>query len=164
MWWTSAHTGAGLDALRASIEVGETLGLVGTSGAGKSSLINRLHGTDVQATSAVRDSDAKGRHTTTHRELVQLPGGGLLLDTPGMRELQLWDGKGVADTYADVEALSRTCRWRGCTHGREDGCAIQGAIAAGTLSRGRVVGWQKLQSETKVHTTRRKRSRERRGR
>lgn len=164
VWWTSAHTGQGIDALRRSVQVGETIGLVGTSGAGKSSLINQLHGTEVQATSHVREGDSKGRHTTTHRELVPLPGGGLLLDTPGMRELQLWDGKGVADTYSDVEALSKQCRWRGCTHGKEDGCAIQAAIAAGTLPRGRFIGWRKLHAEAKANTTRRKRSKGRRGR
>jgi ribosome biogenesis GTPase len=164
VWWTSARTGMGVDALRRSVQVGETIGLVGTSGAGKSSLINGLHGADVQATAGVRAGDAKGRHTTTHRELVPLPGGGLLLDTPGMRELQLWDGKGVADTYADVEALARQCRWRGCTHGQEDGCAIQAAIAAGTLPRGRFVGWRKLHAEAKATTTRRKRSKGRRRR
>lgn len=160
--FTSATTGVGLEALHASIRPGETLALVGTSGAGKSTLINVLHGSLVQATAAVRAGDAKGRHTTTHRELVPLPGGGLLLDTPGMRELQLWDGQGVADTYADVEALAKQCRWRGCTHGREDGCAVQEAIRARTLARGRFQGWKKLQSEAKATTTRRKRAKRRR--
>jgi len=159
--FTSAKTGFGVDVLRQSVLSGETLGLVGTSGAGKSSLINALHGQVVQATAEVR-SDAKGRHTTTHRELVPLPGGGLLLDTPGMRELQLWDGQGVADTYADVEDLAKKCRWRGCTHGREDGCAIQAAIRGGALPRGRFLGWKKLAAEAKATSTRRKRAKRRR--
>jgi ribosome biogenesis GTPase len=162
VWWTSAKTGLGIEALSASVEAGETLGLVGTSGAGKSSLINCLHGDSVQATFSVRDGDAKGRHTTTHRELVPLPGGGLLLDTPGMRELQLWDADGVTDTYADVADLAKGCRWRGCTHGREDGCAIQGAIRAKQLDRGRFLGWQKLAAETEATETRRKRAKRRR--
>ena len=162
--WTSVSTGTGLDELRASVAPGETLGLVGTSGAGKSSLVNALVGGAVLATGAVRAVDAKGRHTTTHRELVQLPGGGLLLDTPGMRELQLWDGEGVADTFADVEALSRRCRWRGCRHGREDGCAVQAAVQAGDVTKERVRSWQKLGAEAAATQTRRKRSRDRRSR
>ena len=140
----------------------ESVGLVGTSGAGKSSLVNALVREQVQAVGEVRQADAKGRHTTTRRELVLLPTGGVLLDTPGMRELQLWDGRGVADTFADIEALSKKCRWRGCTHGREDGCAIQAAVRSGELNRGRLASWQKLRAEAKAVRTRRKRAKNRR--
>jgi len=160
--FTSARFGTGIDALRTTIAVGESVGLVGTSGAGKSSLVNALVREQVQAVGAVRETDAKGRHTTTRRELVLLPQGGVLLDTPGMRELQLWDGQGVADTFADVEDLTRRCRWRGCSHGREDGCAIQAAIQSGTLERGRFASWKKLHSEAKSVRTRRKRAKSRR--
>lgn len=160
--FTSAVTGEGLEVLRDSIQVGETIALVGTSGAGKSTLINVLHGEMIQATAEVRSGDAKGRHTTTHRELVPLSCGGILLDTPGMRELQLWDGDGVADTYADLEALAKQCRWRGCTHGREDGCAVRAAIEAKKITRGRFEGWMKLQREAAQTSTRRKRAKRRR--
>lgn len=159
---TSTITGQGIDALRDSVQHGETVGLVGTSGAGKSSLVNALCGRDSQAVAAVRAADAKGRHTTTHRELVRLPGRGVLLDTPGMRELQLWDGTGLKDTFADLDDLARTCRWRGCRHQREDGCAIQRAIAEGSVDKGRVASWRKLHAEAKATTTRRKRRRDRR--
>jgi len=160
--FTSARFGTGIDALRSSIHIGESVGLVGTSGAGKSSLVNALVRRDVQAVGEVRVIDAKGRHTTTRRELVELPDGGVLLDTPGMRELQLWDGQGVSDTFTDVEELARGCRWRGCTHGKENGCAIQQAIRTGELQRGRFASWKKLHSEAKSVRKRRKKARDRR--
>ena len=160
--FTSARSGHGIDALRRTIAQGESVGLVGTSGAGKSSIINALVRDEVQAVGEVRQADAKGRHTTTRRELVLLPTGGVLLDTPGMRELQLWDGRGVADTFADIEELAKQCRWRGCTHGREDGCAIAAAIKRGELKRGRVASWKKLRAEASAVQTRRKRSKQRR--
>ncbi len=159
---TSTRAGVGVEALRASIRAGESIGLVGTSGAGKSSLVNALLGAQAQDVAEVREGDQKGRHTTTHRELVLLPRGGVLVDTPGMRELQLWDGTGVSDTFTDVEDLSRRCRWRGCTHGKEDGCAIQAAIRDQELDRGRYLSWKKLHEEAKAVATRRSRTRDRR--
>ena len=159
----SAHTGEGMDGLLALTAPGHTLGLVGSSGVGKSSLVNALCGEQRQETGAVRDGDTKGRHTTTHRELVLLPGGagahGVLLDTPGMRELQLWEEEGVAEVFDDLEALATGCRWRGCTHSREDGCAVQAAVADRTVKAARVASWKKLRAEGKATETDRKRAR-----
>lgn len=144
----SAVTGGGLEALRARLAPGETAVVLGSSGVGKSTLVNALAGGAVMATGAIREDDARGRHTTTHRELILLPGGGLILDTPGMRELALWDAEaGVSAAYADLEALFPHCRFRDCAHRTEPGCAVQAAIAAGELDEGRLRGWRKLQRE-----------------
>jgi ribosome biogenesis GTPase len=122
--------------------------LLGSSGVGKSTIINCLVGADVQKTREVRDTDSKGRHTTTHRELVMLPGGGLVIDTPGMRELQLWDAaEGIRGTFEDVETLAAGCRFTDCRHRGEPDCAVTGAVAAGVLAPERLDSYLKLQDE-----------------
>ncbi|MET0294820.1 MAG: ribosome small subunit-dependent GTPase A [Phenylobacterium sp.] len=144
----SAATGEGLEAVRAHLAPGVTAALLGMSGVGKSTLVNALAGEDRLATGAVREGDARGRHTTTHRELVPLPGGGLLLDTPGMRELGLWGaGEGVSHAFAEIEALAADCRFRDCHHEREPGCAVQAALASGDLPEARWRSYRKLQRE-----------------
>lgn len=138
----------GLDDLRALLATGRTVGLVGSSGVGKSTLLNALIGEDVSRTQAIRASDERGTHTTTGRSLHLLPdGGGLLLDTPGMRELALWSGDGLEATFADVEALAASCRFRDCQHEGEPGCAVLDAIERGELDPGRLEGHRKLQRE-----------------
>jgi ribosome biogenesis GTPase len=143
----SSVTRQGLDDVRTLLGAGRTAAMVGPSGVGKSSLANALAGRPVAATREIRD-DGRGRHTTTHRELHVLPGGGLLVDTPGMRELALYDdADGVATTYADIEALALECRFRDCAHRTEPGCAVAAAIDDGRLDPARLVGWRKLQAE-----------------
>ncbi|HVE98157.1 MAG TPA: ribosome small subunit-dependent GTPase A [Mycobacteriales bacterium] len=143
----SAVTGAGLDALDTYLDGHSTLALVGASGVGKSTLVNRLVGAPAMATTEIR-SDGKGRHTTTHRELVPLPGGGVLIDTPGLRELQMWDAEeGLARAFADVEALAGECRFSDCGHATEPGCAVTAAIAAGEITGRRLDSYQRLQRE-----------------
>lgn len=144
----SSKTGAGLDGVAAHLPPGRTAVLLGSSGAGKSTLLNALAGQEKMATREIREDDARGRHTTTHRELVLLPSGGLILDTPGMRELGLWDAEaGVATVFEDVEALAGQCRFSDCTHTKEPGCAIRAAIAAGDLPEERLRAYEKLQAE-----------------
>ncbi len=146
---TSTVTGDGLDVLAAMLGDGTTV-LVGASGAGKSSLVNALLGAEVADTGAVRTGDGKGRHTTVTRELHLRPGGGALIDTPGLRALGLWadvDGEGIALTFADVEALAVGCRFADCTHGQEPGCAVVAAVAAGDLDPDRLEGWHRIHRE-----------------
>jgi ribosome biogenesis GTPase len=148
----SAATGDGLAALEAYLEPGRTAALLGSSGVGKSTLVNALAGAELMATKAIREDDARGRHTTTHRELIRLPSGALILDTPGMRELGLWDaGAGVEQTFADVTpevaALAEGCRYRDCAHDAEPGCAVRAALADGRLDEGRWRSFQKLMRE-----------------
>lgn len=144
----SARTGLGLDAVAAHLPPGRTGVLLGSSGAGKSTLLNALAGSERMATAEIREDDARGRHTTTHRELVLLPSGGLILDTPGMRELGLWEAEtGVATAFEDVEALAAKCRFSDCAHGAEPGCAVRAAIEAGDLSPERLAAYEKLQAE-----------------
>lgn len=144
----SALTGEGIETLRTHVGPGTTLGLVGSSGVGKSSLINRLLGVDVQHVSTIREDDARGRHTTTRRELVALPGGGVLIDTPGMRELGLIaDEGGVDAAFADIAELGLACRFNDCRHETEPGCAVQKALVSGALTKERLLSYRKLQRE-----------------
>jgi ribosome biogenesis GTPase / thiamine phosphate phosphatase len=143
----SAVTGEGLDVLARYHEANQTVALIGLSGAGKSTLVNRLLGEDRLRTAAVR-ADGKGRHTTTHRELVPLPGGGVLIDTPGMRAVGLWEAENALEqTFADIEELAASCRFSDCTHDHEPGCAVVAAIEAGTLGAERLASYDKLQRE-----------------
>ena len=152
--WVSAAEGKNLDELTAFLEPGRTVAFVGSSGVGKSTLINRLLGREVQATAAVRADDSRGRHTTTERQLFVLEDGALLLDTPGMRELQLWAGEGDATAaFDDILELAGQCRYRDCGHGTEDGCAIQGAIADGQLAAERLDNFRKLERELRFQET-----------
>jgi len=144
----SSLTGEGLEAVRGYLAPGRTAVMVGSSGVGKSTLLNALLGVERMATQAIREDDGRGRHTTSHRELILLPGGGLLLDTPGMRELGLWDSdEGVAATFEDVEALAARCRFSDCGHTNEPGCAVRAALETGALDDGRWQGYRKLQRE-----------------
>lgn len=144
----SAANNEGLEALTGYFEKNETVALLGSSGVGKSTLINRLYGEDVQQVKDIREGDDRGRHTTTHREMISLPGGGILIDTPGMRELQLWEGEeSLSHSFNDVEELAEQCRFRDCTHKSEPGCAVQTAIDEGTLAEERFNSYLKLQRE-----------------
>ncbi|MEM7773710.1 MAG: ribosome small subunit-dependent GTPase A [Cyanobacteria bacterium P01_A01_bin.37] len=144
----SAATGQGLEQLDAYLGHGFTVALIGSSGVGKSTLANYLLGHQQQVTQTVRADDSRGRHTTTHRQLLPLPSGSLLIDTPGMRELQLWSAEsGLQETFGDIEALAEDCKFHDCQHHMEPGCAVQEAIAIGTLDPQRLQSYQKLQRE-----------------
>ncbi|KSU80903.1 ribosome biogenesis GTPase [Fictibacillus enclensis] len=144
----SAENGEGLDQLSSYLEWGQTVALLGSSGAGKSTLTNALFGEKKQEVKTIREDDDKGRHTTTHRELVLLHDGGVVVDTPGMRELQLWEAdEGVSQSFSDVEAFAGRCRFRDCRHTTEPGCAVQAAISDGTLDQERYNSYVKLQKE-----------------
>jgi ribosome biogenesis GTPase len=144
----SAISGDGVDRLRARIEPGKTSVLLGSSGVGKSTLVNRFAGSELMATTETRVDDDEGRHTTSHRELILLPGGGVLIDTPGLRELQLWDvAEGIDETFADIDELAAGCRFADCAHENEPGCAVLEAVENGTLDPGRLASWRKLQRE-----------------
>ena len=138
----------GLEPLQQYLTTGQTVALLGSSGAGKSTLTNYLIGQEKQLIKEVREGDDRGKHTTTHRELIIHPGGGLIIDTPGMRELQLWEAEDSSEhVFHDIHELEQQCRFRDCTHVSEPNCAVKNAIADGTLSESRFVSFLKLQKE-----------------
>ena len=144
----SAVSGLGVDEIRARIGYGVTAAFLGGSGVGKSTLVNRLVGEESQETADVRKSDGKGRHTTVAREMVLLPGGGILVDTPGMRGIGLWDATdGIASAFPDIDALAERCRFRDCTHVSEPGCAVISAVEDGSLPLRRLESYRTLQAE-----------------
>lgn len=146
----SGVTGRGVKQLSKYLGKGRTVALLGSSGVGKSTLVNYLlHDEEFMTVQPIREDDDKGRHTTTHRELVPLPSGGLIIDTPGMRELQLWDGaEGIGEAFADIEALAGQCRFGNCGHGTEPGCAVRAAVEAGNVTPERVESHRKLARES----------------
>jgi ribosome biogenesis GTPase / thiamine phosphate phosphatase len=151
----SAKVRTGLDTLRNYLTKGNTVAFLGSSGVGKSALINALLGVAKQDTGEVREDDRMGRHTTTKRELILLPGGGMVIDTPGMREIQLWAGEeGLGDTFYDIETLAKGCRFSDCTHNVESGCAVRAAIDNGDLDQERLESYRKLQKELIYLTSR----------
>ena len=144
----SAKERLGLDALRHYLTKGNTVAFLGSSGVGKSALINALLGVEKQDTGEVREDDRMGRHTTTKRELILLPGSGMVIDTPGMREIQMWaDEDDLRGTFYDIETLSKGCRYSDCSHNIEPGCAVRAAIGHGELDPARLESFQKLQKE-----------------
>ena len=145
---TSCEDGRGIDALARYLTDGHTVALLGSSGVGKSTLINRLLGYDRQRTRTVRPQDRGGRHTTVHRELLLHPDSGVIIDTPGMRELRLWDTRGgLETTFDDIEALVGSCRFRDCQHRTEPGCAVRQAVTDGKISAGRLTCYHQLHDE-----------------
>ncbi|MGN1192255.1 MAG: ribosome small subunit-dependent GTPase A [Dorea sp.] len=147
---TNAKEQTGYEQIYPYLTEGKTIAFIGSSGVGKSTLINRLLGKEYLDTNGLRNDD-KGRHTTTHRELIRLPSGGMVIDTPGMRELGMWDaGDGIDQTFSDIEELAQRCRFRNCTHsGKEPGCAVQEAVEHEELAIDRLRSYQKLTTENR---------------
>ena len=144
----SALTGEGMEETSAHLNPGKTAVLLGPSGVGKSSIINSLLGEETVKTGMVRADDGRGRHVTTWRELLVLPGRGVIIDTPGMRELQLWaDEEALGDSFSDITALADSCKFRDCTHQREPGCAVRQAVEDGTLEAARLESYLRQQTE-----------------
>lgn len=148
----SARRGLGLDGLSPYLQPGKTLVFLGSSGVGKSSLVNALAGEEIMTVSGIREADGRGRHTTTHRQLIRLPGGALIIDTPGMRELGMAEAtEGLSETFSDVEQYLGQCRFRDCRHEKEPGCAVKAALDAGALDPARWERYRKLRTEAQSH-------------
>ncbi|MCL2719589.1 MAG: ribosome small subunit-dependent GTPase A [Lachnospiraceae bacterium] len=144
----SVVDGTGLDEVKKHLLPGLTVVFIGMSGVGKSSLLNALMGDEVMNVGAIRDDDSRGRHTTTHRQLFKLPGGAMVIDTPGMRTMGMWEAdEGLSETFADIESLGETCRFSDCCHETEPGCAIHAAIAAGDITKQHWQNYLKLKKE-----------------
>ncbi len=163
----SAITGEGVDALTQMLGKGQTLVCVGSSGVGKSTLINYLVGKELQATFEVREGDDRGRHTTTQRELIKLPSGALMIDTPGIRELSEWreeeDEDFVDRAFADIDEMALTCKFSDCSHKNEPGCAVLAAMESGDLDAGRHASWRKLHEELRAQARRQEAAEQRKG-
>jgi ribosome biogenesis GTPase len=148
---TSSVTGEGLAQIEQELKPAKTAVLLGPSGVGKSTLINRILGTELMRTRAVHEHSGEGRHMTSHRQLVQIPSGGMIIDTPGLREAQLWEGEdALANLFQDIEDLALTCRFNDCAHQTEPGCAVKAAIANGELDPNRLQSYRKLQRELRA--------------
>ena len=146
----SSKTGYGMEYLGKYMQKGKTLVFLGSSGVGKSSLVNALAGEEIMDVSGIRESDSRGRHTTTHRELVMLNCGAMVIDTPGMRELGMWDiSEGLGKAFSDIEKYAAMCRFRDCRHESEPGCAVRAAIERGKLDESRLESYRKLKTEAK---------------
>jgi ribosome biogenesis GTPase len=144
----SSLTEQGLDQLKEYLEVGQTVALLGSSGVGKSTIINKIIGTEKMAVNDIRTDDDKGKHTTTHRELILLENRGVVIDTPGMREIQLWDdSEGLKESFEDIEELARNCKFNDCQHESEPSCAVKKAIEQGNLLEERLESYRKLERE-----------------
>jgi ribosome biogenesis GTPase / thiamine phosphate phosphatase len=147
----SSLTGEGIEELNRYVTSGKTIVFLGSSGIGKSTLVNALAGKEIMNTNGIREDDSKGYHTTTHRQMIELENGALIIDTPGMRELGMWDvSEGLKESFGDVEELVLQCRFHNCTHGNEPGCAVRAALEDGTLSADRYKSYVKLQRESKM--------------
>ncbi len=145
---TSATDGVGVETIGAYLAGGRTAVLIGPSGSGKSTLVNALIGSELQETRAVRVADGRGRHTTVSRELIMVPGGGLIIDTPGLRAVGMWDStEGLAQAFSDIDELAAECRFRDCRHEGEPGCAVEAAVARGELPERRLASFRELQAE-----------------
>lgn len=147
----SSITGLGIDLVRDQLEAGKTYVAVGSSGVGKSTLLNVLSGTELMKTSAVREYDQRGRHTTTHRQMFCLPNGSLYIDTPGIRELALFEYDGLSSSFQDIQELARNCKFRDCLHQDEPGCAVQRAIESGVLDEKRLESYEKMKREESMY-------------